>query len=71
MRIFNRLWTGLGSKAADGQHIALRRAPHASASRLPQLDSDIVRRRSAKATRVVREVLWKERKRLEGGTTPC
>jgi MiaB-like tRNA modifying enzyme len=42
--------------------------PHASASTLPQLDSGIIRKRSAEATRVVREALWNERKKLEGGT---
>lgn len=42
--------------------------PHAAASRLPQLGAAAVKGRSAEATRVVREVLWDERKKLEGGT---
>ena len=41
--------------------------PHASASRLPQLGGRTAKERSGEATRVVREVLLKERERLIGG----
>jgi MiaB-like tRNA modifying enzyme len=41
--------------------------PHAPASRLPQLDCEVAKRRSREMTRTMRDVMAAERKRLVGG----